>query len=131
MKTRMLGQPCLDFGVLVGGIVVGNQVNRHVLGGLSVDLPQETQPFLMTMFFSEVGDQFAFQIIQSGKQGQRTVANVIMGRGLDVTDSQGQAGLGAFQRAPADGRVPIPCQSASACSIPVLHQDPARSVSRS
>ena len=41
------GQPLLHGRMLVGGVVVGDQVQRLVLGRLAVDLTQELQPLDM------------------------------------------------------------------------------------
>jgi len=38
VEPRVLGQPLLHRRVLVGGVVVGNQVQRPVLGRLAIDL---------------------------------------------------------------------------------------------
>lgn len=98
MEAGMLRQPGFHLGVLVGRVVVGDQVNREILGRFPVDLPQEGQPFLMPVLLGDGRDQFAFQIVQRGKQGQGAVAKVIVGGGLDMADAQWQARLSTFQR---------------------------------
>jgi len=45
VDTRVLGQPLLHDRMLVRRIVVGDEVQRLVLGRLAVDLAQELQPF--------------------------------------------------------------------------------------
>ncbi len=47
VKARVLGQPVLHHRVLVRGVVVGDQVQRFVLGCLAVDLLEELQPLHM------------------------------------------------------------------------------------
>ena len=47
VEARVLLQPPLHDGMLVGGVVVGDQVQRLVLGRLAVDLAQELQPLDM------------------------------------------------------------------------------------
>lgn len=98
VEARVLGQPCLHLGMLMSGVVVGDQMNRQVLGRFPMDFLEEGQPFLMPMLFGDGRDQFAFQIVQRREQGQRPVSNVIVGGGLDMTDAQRQTGLGALQR---------------------------------
>src|SRR5690606_20546275 len=46
---RMLGQPLLHGGMFVRRIVVGNQMQRLVLGRLAINLAQELQPLGMRM----------------------------------------------------------------------------------
>jgi hypothetical protein len=41
----MLVQPRLHSGVLVSGVIVGNQVQRLALGGLAINLAQQLQPY--------------------------------------------------------------------------------------
>ena len=43
----MLVQPRLHSGVLMGGVIVGNQVQRLALGGLAINLGQQLQPFVV------------------------------------------------------------------------------------
>ena len=47
VEAGILGQPGLNVGMFVGGVVVGDQVQWLVLGGLSVDPAQERQPLDM------------------------------------------------------------------------------------
>ena len=42
------------------------------------------------------GQDFAFQIIKGGKQGDRPVPDVIMGSGPDVANSQREGRLSPF-----------------------------------
>ena len=44
VKSWVFGQPLLNSRVLVGGVVVGDQVQRLSLGRLAVDFAQELQP---------------------------------------------------------------------------------------
>jgi hypothetical protein len=45
VESWMLVQPRLHSGVLMGGVIVGNQVQRLALGGLAINLAQQLQPF--------------------------------------------------------------------------------------
>ena len=46
METRMLRQPCLDLGRLVGGVVVEHDMDVAGLEDCAVDAAQELQEFL-------------------------------------------------------------------------------------
>ena len=45
VESWMLVQPRLHSGVLVSGVIVGNQVERLALGGLAINLAQQLQPY--------------------------------------------------------------------------------------
>src|SRR4249920_3369958 len=49
VETWMPLKPSLHLGVLVCGIVVGDQVQVQPLGGVAVDCAQEFKPFLMAV----------------------------------------------------------------------------------
>ncbi len=42
VETRVFLQPFLDLGVLVGGVVVADQMKRFVFGRFPIDLSQKT-----------------------------------------------------------------------------------------
>lgn len=56
MEARMFGQPGFDRWMLMGGIVVGDQVQVEALGRAAVDEPKEFEPFLVTMTFHAFAD---------------------------------------------------------------------------
>ncbi len=49
VQARVPGEPCLHLGMLVGGVVVAEQMHLLVLGRLPVDLAQEHQPLRMAV----------------------------------------------------------------------------------
>ena len=46
----------------------------------------------------DASDQLAIEIVQRGEQGERTVADIVVGLGLDVSNAERQARLRAFER---------------------------------
>ena len=70
MEAGMLDQPGFHFGMLVRGVVVGNQMDRQVLWGFPVNLLEEGEPFLVPMLLGDGRDELAFQVVQRGEQGQ-------------------------------------------------------------
>lgn len=99
MKTRVLGQPSLDLGMLVRGVVITNQVQRFVLGRFPLDLAQEFQPLGGAMPSLALANHVAIQDIESGKQCSGTVVTlVVMGHRRRSTAFQRQPWLGAIQR---------------------------------
>ena len=59
------------FSCLLRAIVVGDQVQVHVFGGLAVDLLEETQPLHVRVLLFGAVDQLALQVAQSGEQRDR------------------------------------------------------------
>src|SRR5260370_210474 len=49
MKTGMSLEPRLNLGVLVRGVIVGNQMHIKPLGCVAIDHAQKFEPFLMAM----------------------------------------------------------------------------------
>ena len=78
VEPRMLGQPCLHDWMLVRGVVVGDQVQRFVLGRLAIDLAQELQPLGVTMALLALSDDLTVQHVERGEQRGRAVALVVV-----------------------------------------------------
>jgi hypothetical protein len=97
MEAAMTFEPGGDFGVLVRGIVVANDVNFQLGGDFLIDLAQEGQPFLMAMARGSVGEHLAGKVVQGGKEGHRSMPVVVMGLGANVSLAQRQSRLGAFE----------------------------------
>jgi hypothetical protein len=54
--------------VIVGGVVVGDQVQRLALGGLAVDLPEELEPLGVRVPRLALADDLTVQHVQCGEQ---------------------------------------------------------------
>ena len=98
VEARMLGQPSFHFGVLVGGVIVGDQVDVEIGEGLAVDGLEEGKPLLVAVALGDAGDQPAIEIVQRGEQRERAVANIVVGLGLDMADAERQTRLRALER---------------------------------
>jgi hypothetical protein len=66
--------------------------------GLAVDLVEKTNEFLMPMAGHALADNLALQHVESGKQGRRAVAFVIVGHRPAATALHRQPRLGAVER---------------------------------
>jgi hypothetical protein len=97
MKAGMALKPSDDLGMFVSGVVVADDVNIKLGGDLVVDLAQEGQLLLMAMARGGMSKDLAREIVQGGKQGDRSVPVVIVGLGADMTLAQGQTGLTALE----------------------------------
>ena len=97
VKTGVTLEPGRDPGVLVGGIIVANNVKLKLGGDLPIDLAQEGKPLLMAMSRGGVGKHLARKIVQGSKEGYRPMSVVVVGLGANVSLAQRQTGLGAFE----------------------------------
>jgi hypothetical protein len=79
VKTGVFVQPRADVVVLVGGVIVQDQVDLQILGHLPVDGLEELQPFLMPVPRHALADDHAGQHVQRGEQGGGAVALVVVG----------------------------------------------------
>ena len=97
MKAPMTFKPGDDLGMFVSSVVVADDVNIKFSGHLSVDLAQEGQPLLMPMTRGGMSKDFAREIVEGGKQSDRSVTVVIVSLGANMTLTQGQTGLTALK----------------------------------
>src|SRR6476660_3995347 len=86
VETGMTLEPGGDFGVLVGRVVVADDVKLE----LGSDL-------LMAMARGGVGKHLAGKVVQGGKEGHRSMPVEVMSAGANVSLAQRQSGLGAFE----------------------------------
>ena len=97
MEAGPLGQPGTNLGVLVGAVVIHDQVEVQVLGDGLLDLAQETQKFLMAMAWLAPSDHLAGGHIQRREQGCGAVTDVVVSDALDVPQPHGQQRLSPVQ----------------------------------
>ena len=61
LESRTLGEPRPHLWMLVGGVIVGDEMDVEPLRRLPIDLLQEAQPFDMRMARLGARDQLAFE----------------------------------------------------------------------
>jgi hypothetical protein len=71
MEPWMALQPCLDLCVLVGRVVVDDEMDVPVLWGLAIDLVEEADELLMPVALHALADDLALQDIQGREQRGR------------------------------------------------------------
>ena len=71
------------------------QVQRQVLGRLPVNLLETPQPFDVVVTDLHTRDRLAVEVVESGEQGDRAVAPVIVGPGADLAHARGNPGRSA------------------------------------
>ena len=97
-ESGMLFDPFEDFGMLVSGIVVDNDVDRFLLGHFCIDDVEEADELLMTMTLHTLADDLAFKHIERGEQRGNAVTLVVVGHGASASLFHRQPRLGAVQR---------------------------------
>src|SRR5258705_3920888 len=97
-EARMTRQPALDDRMLMGGVIIQNDVDALAQRNFVVDLFEKFQPLAVGVFLGGVSDDFALQVIQRGKEGDGAVAIVIVGLSADMSFAQRQPRLTALQR---------------------------------
>ena len=98
VEARASLEPGFDLGVLMGGVIVDDQMQIEVLGRVAVDCAQETEELLMAMARHAFADDPAGGDVERGEQGRRPVPLVIVGHRAGATLLQRQSRLGAVER---------------------------------
>ena len=98
VKPRMFGQPASYLRVLVGAVVIDDQVQRQGGRRLPVDLPQKLQKLIVAMPLKTAPDDFSLQHIQRRKQGGRTMPHIVMRQRATAALFHRQSGLDSVQR---------------------------------
>ena len=96
-ETRMTTEPGTNVRVLVGGIVIENDVDDLTDRNLRLDGVQKSNEFLMTMAMHVAADDRAIEDVESGEQRRGAVPLVIVCHGSEPAFLQRQARLGAIE----------------------------------
>lgn len=96
-ETRMAIEPGANVRMLVGGIVVENDVDDLTDRNLRLDGVQKSNEFLMTMALHIATDDRAVEDVESGEQYCRAVPFIIVCHGSKPALLQRQARLGAIE----------------------------------
>jgi hypothetical protein len=98
LEALPLGEPGADLGMLVGGVVVDNEMDVEPSRHGRVDAFEERQEFLMAVARLALGQHLSVGDIEGGKQRGRAVPLVVVGDAVDVAKPDRQDGLGALER---------------------------------
>src|SRR5829696_5636888 len=96
-EARMAGEPGDHLRVLVGGVVVEDDVDELTDRHRRLEGVEETDEFLVSMALHTAAEDRAVEHVEGGKQGGGAVALVVMGHGAGPALLQRQAGLGAVE----------------------------------
>ena len=98
MESGMAFKPRFDLGMLVGRVIVHDQMQVQLWRGLVINQFQKLDPLLMAVTIHAGPNDAPFGHLQSSEQGRGPVAFVVVGHGSQSSLDQGQSGLGSVQR---------------------------------
>ena len=98
MEPLMALEPRPHLGVLVRGVVVGDQVHIKMLRRLGINPAQELEPLLVAMSRHALADHPAGGDVEGGEQGGDAMALIVVRHGTTAALLHGQARLGAIER---------------------------------
>ena len=98
VKAGVALEPGPDLGVLVGRVVVDDQMQIEQFRGVAVDGAQKAQKLLMAMAAHAFADHLAGGDVERGEQGRRPMALVVVGHRAGAALLQRQSRLGAVER---------------------------------
>ena len=84
--------------MLVGRVVVGDQMHIQALRRAAIDGPQETQPFVVAMSPHALADDATGGDVESGEERRRAVAPVVVCHRSGPSPLHRQARLRAVER---------------------------------
>src|SRR5271170_3291854 len=96
--SRMTFEPSSDVGMLMGGVIVDDGVDRLARRDLLLDDIEEANEFLMAMALHVAANHRAVEDVHRGEQRRRAVALIVVRHGSGTTLLQRQSGLGAIKR---------------------------------
>jgi hypothetical protein len=97
-EPRVLLEPGLDIGVVVGGVVVEDQMDLKAFWGPRDHRPQELQELGVAVTGKALTDHRAGQDIQGGEQRRGAVALLVVGHRTRPPGLDRQARLSAIER---------------------------------
>ena len=112
--ARVARQPSPNGGMLVGGVVVDDRVDRLSGRNLALDGVEEADELLMPMALHVAADHGSVEHVHRREQGRRPIALVIVGHGSGATLLQRQTGLCSIER--LDLALFIDAESTTACA---------------
>lgn len=97
MEAQMPPEPGFHPGVLVGSIIVDDQMQVHLRRRLAVDLFEEPDEFLVAVSRHTVPDDFPIEHTQGGEQRGRAMAFVVVGHRPATAFLHGETGLSPIE----------------------------------
>jgi hypothetical protein len=97
-EARMAGQPSFDVRMLMGGVVVDDDMDDLADGDLGFDGIEEADELLMPVALHAAADDLAFEHVEGGEEGSGAVADIVVGHGAAAPLLDRQPRLGPVER---------------------------------
>src|SRR5262249_52595834 len=97
-EAGMAAEPGLDLRMVVGGVVVDDDVDDLARRHLCLDGVEEADELLMAVALHTAADDLALEHVESGEERRRAVADVVVRHGFEASLLHRQARLGAVER---------------------------------
>ena len=97
VPTRTAGKPGPHLGMLVGGIVVDDEMDVEPGRHIGFNVTQEGEELLVTMAGSALSDDRTVEHVEGGEQRGRAMTLVVVGDAFDIAEPHGKYGLGSFE----------------------------------
>jgi len=98
VPPRTTGEPSSDLGMLVGGVIVDDEVDVEFCRHIGFDVSQEGEELLVAMAGLALSEDRAVEHIERCEEGCGAVPFVIVRDPFDVTEAHGEHRLGTFER---------------------------------
>ena len=86
-------EPRPDLGVLVGGVVVDDEMDVEVGRDIGLEVAQEGEEFLVPMAGLALGEDRAIEHVERREKGGGAVPFVVVSDAFNVTEADGEHGL--------------------------------------
>src|SRR5215813_12305141 len=97
VKARPRRQPVAHCRMLVGSIVVDDEVDIKIVRHTGLDMLQKAEEFLVPVARATLGEHAAVGDVEGGEQGCRAVSHVVVGDPLDIAHTQWHYRLAEFE----------------------------------
>src|SRR6267142_905676 len=97
IEARMFLYPAFNAGMLMGCVIVDDEVQVEPRRGLTIYLAQEFEELFMAMAIETFSDNGSLKHVERCEKRRRAVANIVVSHGSATPALEGQSGLGAIQ----------------------------------
>ena len=97
IEARMFLYPAFNAGMLMGCVIVNDEVQVEPRRGLTIYLAQEFEELFMAMAIETFSDNGSLKHVERCEKRRRAVANIVVSHGSATPALEGQSGLGAIQ----------------------------------
>src|SRR4051794_6797424 len=91
------GEPSSDLRMLIGGVIIDDEVDVEFCRHIGLDVPQEGEELLVTMAGLALSEDRAIEHVECPEKRCGAMPFVVMGDAFDVAEFRREHGLGPFE----------------------------------